>query len=55
MPNYLTEGNKSITCKCKHICIIPLQTTIYKCPSCGMTLCAPYFGTIVDKNGNNIF
>lgn len=55
MANYITKENKTVMCKCKCMNTIPFQTTIYKCPSCGMTSCLRFFGTVVDKHGNYIF
>lgn len=55
MANYMTKGNKTMMCKCGCADIIPFQTTIYKCPTCGMTSCVKFFGTLTDKNGNYIY
>lgn len=55
MADYLAQGNKTVYCKDGHINIIPFQTTIFKCSTCGSNAAVSFFGVIKDKHGNYIY
>lgn len=54
MADYLTEGYKTIKCRCGCLCTIPFQTTVTKCPTCGSNILIKFFGTVIDKDGNYV-
>lgn len=55
MTNYYAQGNKTVKCACGNLCVIPFQTTIYKCTMCGEYCVSKFFGVVVDKYGNYIY
>jgi len=55
MANIMTQGNKTVMCCHNHLNTIPLQTTFFKCSTCGCYTLISFFGTLTDKDGNYIY
>ena len=55
MANYPDGLTKTVRCRCGNMNIIPLQTTLYTCSTCGMVSAVMFFGTIIDKHGDYVY
>lgn len=54
MANLEPEGNKTVICRNGHSFEIPFKTTVAKCPYCDLYIYSAFYGTVMDKYGNNI-
>ncbi len=49
MPDFLTEGYKTIYCKNGHLVTIPIDSTGMICPTCGEIIFIIYNGTVAGE------
>ena len=52
MPNYLTEGNKTVRCCYGHSNTMSSQATFFKCAAFGCHTMLSFFAAITDKDSN---
>lgn len=55
MADINVQGNKTVRCCKGHLNTMSLQTTFFKCSTCGCYTIVLYFGALADKDGNHIY